>query len=414
MEFGPIVRSLLHNKTRFWLVTMEIALTLALVINCAVYILDMGSRIAQDTGMDLENILVVYTKHVTPDFKEQEYVNQVRGEDLRLLAAQPEVLSATAFNEIPLIGGGTSARRRAEGSDLNTIVIPYYLVSMDALRTLGVELESGRDLMASDYPPEGQDDIRDDDGVQRFNVLVTRSFANKLFPDGDALGKAIANNDATSVQTIVGIIKHMSTSWPTADFGADIGNDVMLFPLKPGTADRMRYLVHTRPGALDDVAATLEEKMLTANPDRIITLTSLAEVQADTLSNDVALVKIFGAVIVLLFVVTSLGIFGLASFSVTERTRQIGIRRALGATRGAILRYFLVETWVITGIGLTLGTGMAFGLNMALASVADSPRLEMPLLLASIAVFWLVGMLAALLPAMRAMMVSPVIATRTV
>ena len=410
MEFGPIVRSLFHNKTRFWLVTVEIALTLALVINCAVYILDMGSRMTRDTGMDIENILVVHTEPVSPDFKDETFLSQVRDEDLRLLAAQPGVLSATAFHQIPLSGSGSSAGRRAEGSDLNTIVIPYYLVTMNALRTLGAELESGRDLMASDYPPAGQDDIRDDDGVQRFNVLVTRSFADKLFPDGDALGKAVVNNDGTSVQTIVGIIKHMNNSWPRSDFGSD----VMLFPLKPGTADRMRYLVRTEPGALDTVAATLEEKMLAANPDRIITLTSLAEVRDDTFSEDVALVKIFGGVIVLLFMVTSLGIFGLASFSVTERTRQIGTRRALGATRAAILRYFLVETWVITGIGLTLGTGLAFGLNMALATIADSPSLEMPLLLSGIAVFWLVGMLAALLPAMRAMMVPPVLATRTV
>jgi putative ABC transport system permease protein len=293
---------------------------------------------------------------------------------------------------------------------LNTIPAPYYLVTLDALQALGVELDEGRDLLASDYPPEGEDDIRDDDGVQRFNVLVTRSFADKLFPDGDALGKAIANTDETSVQTIVGIIRHMNNSWPTSD----IGSDLVLFPLKAGSAERMRYLVRTQPGRLAELSATLEEQMLASNPDRIITLTSLAEVKADSFSDEVALVKIFGAVIVLLFVVTSLGIFGLASFSVTERTRQIGTRRALGASRGAILRYFMVENWVITGIGLTAGTGLAFGLNMALASIADSPRLEMPLLLTGIAVFWAVGMLAALLPAVRAMRVSPVLATRSV
>ena len=410
MEFGPIVRSLFHNKTRFWLVTLEIALTLALVINCAVYILDMSSRMIGDTGMDLENILVVYTEPVSPDFKDEEFVNQVRDEDLRLLAAQPGVLAAAAFHQIPLSGSGSSASRRAEGSELNTIPAPYYLVTLDAVETLGVELEAGRNLLASDYPPEGQDDIRDDDGVQRFNVLVTRSFADKLFPDGDALGKAVTSSDGTSVQTIVGIIKHMNNSWPRSDFGSD----VILFPLKAGNDRRMRYLVRARPGALDDLSATLEERMLAVNPDRIITLTSLAEVKADTFSEDVALVKIFSGVIVLLFVVTSLGIFGLASFSVTERTRQIGTRRALGATRVAILRYFLVENWVITGIGLTLGAGLAFGLNMALASIADSPSLELPLLLTGIVVFWLVGMLAALVPAMRAMLVSPVLATRTV
>jgi putative ABC transport system permease protein len=363
-----------------------------------------------DTGMDLENILVVHTEPVSPDFKDEEFVNQVRDEDLRLLAAQPGVLAAASFNHIPLSGSGSSTGRRAEGSELNTIPAPYYLVTLDAVQTLGVELEAGRNLLASDYPPAGQDDIRDDDGVQRFNVLVTRSFADKLYPNGGALGKAVVNTDNTSVQTIVGIIKHMNNSWPKSEFG----RDVILFPLKAGSAERMRYLVRTRPGALDDLSATLEEKMLAANPDRIITLTSLAEVKADTFSEDVALVKIFSGVIVLLFVVTSLGIFGLASFSVTERTRQIGTRRALGATRAAILRYFLVETWVITGIGLTLGTGMAFGLNMVLGSVADSPSLELPLLLTGIVVFWLVGMLAALLPAMRAMLVSPVLATRTI
>jgi putative ABC transport system permease protein len=410
MELGPIVRSLLHNKTRFWLVTLEIALTLALVINCAVYIIDMGSKMSQDNGVDLENIIVVHTEPVTPDFKEDEYVAQVRDEDLRLLSSQPGVISAASFHQIPLSGSGSSTSRRAEGSELDTIPAPYYLVTLDAVETLGTELDEGRNLLASDYPPEGQDDITDDDGVQRANVLVTRSFADKLFPDGDALGKAISNKDGTSVQTIVGIMKHMNNSWPTSD----IGRDLMLFPLRPGSAERMRYLVRTSPGSLNQVSATLEDQLLASNPGRVITITSLAEVKADTFDSEAALTKIFGGVIVLLFVVTSLGIFGLASFSVTERTRQIGTRRALGATRVAILRYFMVENWVITGIGLTLGSGLAFGLNMGLASVADSPRLEMPLLLSGIVVFWLVGMLAALIPAMRAMLVSPVLATRSV
>jgi putative ABC transport system permease protein len=410
MELGPIVRSLLHNKTRFWLVTLEIALTLALVINCAVYIIDMGSKMSQDNGVDLENIIVVHTEPVTPDFKEDEYVAQVRDEDLRLLSSQPGVISAASFHQIPLSGSGSSTSRRAEGSELDTIPAPYYLVTLDAVETLGTELDEGRNLLASDYPPEGQDDITDDDGVQRANVLVTRSFADKLFPDGDALGKAISNKDGTSVQTIVGIMKHMNNSWPTSD----IGRDLMLFPIRPGSAERMRYLVRTSPGSLNQVSATLEDQLLASNPGRVITITTLAEVKADTFDSEAALTKIFGGVIVLLFVVTSLGIFGLASFSVTERTRQIGTRRALGATRVAILRYFMVENWVITGIGLTLGSGLAFGLNMGLASVADSPRLEMPLLLSGIVVFWLVGMLAALIPAMRAMLVSPVLATRSV
>jgi putative ABC transport system permease protein len=410
MELGPIVRSLMHNKTRFWLVTLEVALTLALVINCAVYILDMGSDMAKDTGMDLENILVIHTEPVSPDFNDEEFVEQVGREDRRLLAAQPGVIGAIGIHQIPLSGSGSSTSRRAEGSELDTIPTPYYLVSLGVIETLGVELEEGRTLMESDYPPEGEDDIVDDAGVQRFNVLVTRSLADKLYPDGDGLGKTIANSDGASIQTIVGIIKHANNSWPTSN----IGDDLMLYPLNPGSQDRMRYLVRTEPGGLNALSSTIEAKMLAINPDRIIHLRSLAEVKAETFDSETALIKIFGGVIVLLFVVTSLGIFGLASFSVTERTRQIGTRRALGATRVAILRYFLLENWVITGIGLTVGTGLAYGLNLALASVADSPRLEMSLLLTGVGVFWLVGMLAALIPALRAMRVSPVLATRSV
>jgi len=117
---------------------------------------------------------------------------------------------------------------------------------------------------------------------------------------------------------------------------------------------------------------------------------------------------------VLLFGVTSLGIVGLTSFSVTQRYRQIGTRRALGATRAAILRYFLVENWVITGLGLAIGLALSFALNQVLVSIADAPRLEWGLLASSLFLFWLVGLMAALLPAMRGMKISPVIATRTV
>lgn len=119
-------------------------------------------------------------------------------------------------------------------------------------------------------------------------------------------------------------------------------------------------------------------------------------------------------VVVLLVLVTSLGIVGLTSFTVAQRTRQIGTRRALGATRGDILRYFLVENWIITGVGLALGVVLALGLNYALVSFANSPKMPIGLLLGGMALLWGTGVLAALAPAWRATQVSPEIATRTV
>ena len=113
-------------------------------------------------------------------------------------------------------------------------------------------------------------------------------------------------------------------------------------------------------------------------------------------------------------VVTSLGIVGLTSSSVTQRIRQIGTRRALGATKVDILRYFLIENWIITGFGLVFGVGLTYGLNYALVKIADVPKMDTGLLIAGVLMLWLTGVLAALVPAIRATSVAPEIATRTV
>jgi putative ABC transport system permease protein len=104
----------------------------------------------------------------------------------------------------------------------------------------------------------------------------------------------------------------------------------------------------------------------------------------------------------------------LTSFSVTQRTREIGTRRALGATRLAILRYFLLENWIITGMGLTLGIALTVGLNLALAHWSDVRTINAPIVGGGMVLIWCVGLLAALVPAMRGSTVPPVIATRSV
>ena len=120
------------------------------------------------------------------------------------------------------------------------------------------------------------------------------------------------------------------------------------------------------------------------------------------------------AVIALLVLVTSLGIVGLTSFSVAERTRQIGTLRALGARKVDILRQFLLENWLITTMGLTLGVGLAYALNIGLVNVASGAKLDGALLVSGVVLLWAAGLLATLAPALRAARISPAIATRNV
>jgi len=111
--------------------------------------------------------------------------------------------------------------------------------------------------------------------------------------------------------------------------------------------------------------------------------------------------------------VTALGIVGLTSFWVSQRRRQIGVRRALGATRGNILRYFQTENFLIVTLGIVLGMALAFALNVVLMKFYELPRLPLAYLPAGAIALWLLGQVSVLGPAMRAAAVPPVVATRS-
>jgi putative ABC transport system permease protein len=139
-----------------------------------------------------------------------------------------------------------------------------------------------------------------------------------------------------------------------------------------------------------------------------------AEMRADYFKQDAAMAWLLATVCVALLVVTALGIVGLSSFWVAQRRRQIGIRRAIGATRGDILHYFQTENFLIVTLGIVLGMLLAFALNLLLMAHYELPRLPLYYLPVGALTLWLLGQLAVLGPALRAAAVPPVVATRSV
>lgn len=407
MHIGPIFRALMHNKTRFWLITLEVALTLAIVVNCINVTLDFRAQYTAPSGLDEANLLVVSTEPFGPEFKEEEFVENLEREDLEQLRAFPGVRDAMATTHVPLSGSGSATGRKPLDSELDGVTAPYFVVSDHVVGSLGVEIVSGRGFEPGDFEYEESEN----GDIPHRNVLVTRTLADALFPDGDALGSMIQNDEGELTNTIVGIVSDMENSWPDYKDGK---HRVLFFPGQPGSDRQMRYIVRAEGGALGSVLTAIEEKVLETNADRIVRIETLDEYRQDFYQAQLAMIKMLSTVSFLLLVVTSLGIVGLTAFSVTQRTRQIGTRRALGATKGDIVRYFLVENWIITGIGLLLGTAMTFGLNILLVNVADAPKLGWPLLVGGMVLLWVTGVLAAFVPALRATNVAPEIATRTV
>ena len=119
------------------------------------------------------------------------------------------------------------------------------------------------------------------------------------------------------------------------------------------------------------------------------------------------------AVILALLVVTALGIVGLASFWVQQRTKQIGVRRALGATRSQILRYFQTENFLLATIGIVLGMLFAYAINQLLMGKYELPRLPLLYLPVGAVLLWLLGQIAVYGPARKAASVPPAVATRS-
>ncbi len=400
MELGPILRTLVHNRARFILIGCEVALTLAIVVNCVNMMLELKGQMDRPTGIDEASILVVRSEPFSPDFKEEGYVDNSRKADLELLRALPGVRSAEAIQHIPLSGSGSSSGYKPLGSEAHTVGAGVFETGEYALETLGVRLTEGRNFEFADFHE-----------AKSKNVIVTQAYADKLFPDGNALGQLIQSRTAENPHTIVGIVELMHGSWPMSR----IAEYVIFFPERPGSYNwGVRYLVRAHPGQRDPLAPSVEERLLALNNGRNIQVETLEEIKADTYQGNLAVVQMLSVVIGLLVFVTTLGIVGMTSFSVTERTHYIGTRRALGARRVDIVRFFLTENWIITTTGIAIGLVLAYGLNYVLVNYVSGTMLDWRVAAAGVLGMWLAGQFAALFPALRGARVSPAVATRTV
>src|SRR4029079_5473376 len=150
---------------------------------------------------------------------------------------------------------------------------------------------------------------------------------------------------------IAGIIEQMHGAW----VGWDKLDRVMLVPLV-GPGPGIRYLVRTEPGKLDSIMAATEVALRKRDPNRVVgKLRTMQNFKQMSYSSDSFMAVTLSVVTGLVLTFSALGIFGLATFNVNTRTRQIGTRRAVGARKRDIVSYFLIENWMVTSAGVVVG-----------------------------------------------------------
>ncbi|NJR32364.1 MAG: FtsX-like permease family protein, partial [Chamaesiphon sp. CSU_1_12] len=211
--------------------------------------------------------------------------------------------------------------------------------------------------------------------------------------------------------TVVGVVEHLAQ--PHGYNDPAVYDYSILLPARGAFAN---YLIRvSEPAQRPEVLKLAVQALQRIDPNRpILSQETVEEMRSSYYEKEREMAWLLAIVCAALLIVTALGIVGLASFWVQQRTRQIGVRRALGATRSQILRYFQVENFLLTTIGIVLGMLLAYGINHLLIGKYELPRLPVAYLPIGAVVLWLLGQLAILAPARHAAAIPPAVATRSV
>jgi len=402
MELGPIWRAILRNKGSYVLIALQIAVTMAIMVNSIAIMQERSSQMARPSGTDEDNIFTFRSVSFVPDADMRVLVD----EDLDMLRNTPGVVDAFASNSFPLRGGGWSMGLALEpGSGHDGIGTAIYFSDEHAIDAFGTNLIEGRNFTHDDVTWNDEES-----GTWPPMGIITQGLADELFPDeeGSVVGKTVYVNDNDPVN-IIGIVDRLQAPWD----GWDRVENSMLVPSRRD-GDMQHYIVRTEPGYREELIPQIEEK-LAENRYRIIEqMRTMNLVRHRSYLGDAAMIKMLSFIVILLTAITGLGIVGLASFSVSRRTRQIGVRRALGASRPAIMRYFMIENFIVSSIGIIAGGVLAVALNIAMVQAFALTPLAWYIVPIAMLALWIVGQAAVAGPARRASNISPAIATRSI
>jgi putative ABC transport system permease protein len=404
MELRPILSALMRSKTGALLVALQVALTLAILGNALYIVSDRLAIAARPSGADEANTF--YARYYA--FREGVDVQAMLDADLALLRALPGVAAVASANMIPLGQSGWSMGVRAgpEVPANRSTNTAFYFSSESLVEALDLRLVEGRDFLPGEVvaidPSLGN--------LEPKHAILSLALARELFPGEERfVGRTAMLGDSSF--EIVGVVERLQSPWGQLGVA---GERSMIAPIRALTPSA-QYLVRAEPGQRDRLVREVEDALGAARDDRVhLGTRTLEEARAIRYRADRSLAWMLVAVVGLLLLVTASGIVGMASLWVNQRRKQIGVRRAIGARKRDILRYFLLENALVTTAGILAGVGLALALNQLLVSQLEVQRLPLLLLPAGAAGLLLLGQVATLGPAWRAARIPPAEATRSV
>ncbi len=387
------------------LVVTEIALAQVLLVGAALLAISYVRVTKINPGFNPENVLtakIAPSKKKYPDTRSRSaFFTSV----LEHLQSLPGVQSAGMVMNLPLTGSSMNRGFRVEGrpepkADEN-ITLDYQVVSPGYFPTLAIPTLSGRSLTEGD----GETSER--------VIVINQAMARRYWPGDDPVGKRLAIGESskdTSWRTIVGIVadnRHASLSeTPVPTAFIPYQQDLESWP-------RMGFVIKGTTDAASLTSAVRKELAAVDPSQPVYAVEPMDKLMQTSVAQRRFIMLLLGSLSAIALALAVVGIYGVISFSVSERTQEIGIRMALGARATDVLRMVLGQGLRVAVIGIVIGLGAAFGLTRLLSSLLFEVSPTDPRTFAVVAVLLgAVALFACYIPARRATKVDPLVALR--
>ncbi|HEY7236281.1 MAG TPA: ABC transporter permease [Gemmatimonadaceae bacterium] len=388
------------------LVASQTALALVLIIGSALLVESFQRLRHVDPGYDIKDIYTFQFAPDQPGLRDGPSLGRMHLNMMDRLRALPGVTAVGVVNNIPLDEGTSGIRVVAEGMPAETggALINMNFTGGDYFRTMGISLLQGRAF------------TNDEAVTPNSNVIISRSAAEKLWPGQSPLGRRIRprfGGQDTLAFTVVGVVADVKQNdWREA------GQALIYFPLTGPTATMWgmgspAYVVKSpRAETLTrEVRALVREVAPEAPVYREYTMEYLARRSMLQLSFTMLTL---GVVSVLALFLGAVGLYGVLSYVVAQRTREIGVRMALGATTSVVRRQVASEGTKVVLVGVAIGVPAAFASTRLLGRLLYDVKAVDPLVFAAMSLMMVgIGWLASYLPARRASSVDPIEALRS-
>jgi predicted permease len=389
-----------RSRYRSTLVVAEVALALVLLIGAGLLIRSFLRLQAQSPGFDPDHVLTAQIVLSGPSYADPDARRSFYHRLLERLRSLPGVQTASMINPLPVTGTGWQTRFMIEGRPRpepgEFPSTEWMQISPGYFRTMEIPLLRGRSFNEFDH--ENAQPV----------VIIDETFASSHFPDVDPIGQRIAFGDleAPIWRQIVGVVGHVKLSGVAEEAAIE-----MYMPYPQGAYAPISVILRTA-GDPSDVVSALRAAVLaidTAVPlYNIRTMRELLDETVVARRLAMTLLTIFAG---LALALVTLGIYGVISYSVSQRTHEIGIRMALGADQTNVLGLVVRQGATLTLVGLAIGLAAACGLTRILRGMLFDVEPTDPLTFGFITLFLaVVGLIAAYIPARRATRVDPLVA----